>query len=202
MLIPDKYPKAEPSPCLLTYAPLNHSLISIQPPNRGNSYDRALSNVYYPRRSWNRVGAVGRVVTYGVEVYDSHGIRDQTREATAKARAVPEHVIIIGKLGLPSDTHTHTHREGRSRVRSTRVRKSREVHTRGERGNREEYFYCSTSCLSRFSWPLGRPVEKPGRYSSLDESAFYPTYPRVTEGCCLDFSSRIWVIGLNLSSAF
>lgn len=40
--------------------------------------------------------------------YDSHGIRDQARERTAKARvAVPEYVIIIGKLGLPSDTHTH-----------------------------------------------------------------------------------------------
>lgn len=42
--------------------------------------------------------------------YDSHGIRDQARERTAKARvAVPEYVIIIGKLGLPSDTHTHIH---------------------------------------------------------------------------------------------
>lgn len=43
----------------------------------------------------------------GVEVHDSHGIRDRTRERTAKARAVPEHVIIIGKLGLPSDTGGH-----------------------------------------------------------------------------------------------
>ena len=41
--------------------------------------------------------------------YDSHGIRDQARERTAKARAVPEYVIIIGKLGLPSDTYTCTY---------------------------------------------------------------------------------------------
>lgn len=104
--------------------------------------------------------------------YDSHGIRDQARERTAKARvAVPEYVIIIGKLGLPSDTHAHiytcvntyvyvcvhrcrniyVHVGERSRV-GRLGSASHARHARGGRGNREEYFYCSTSCL-RVAFP-------------------------------------------------
>ena len=82
--------------------------------------------------------------------------RSRTRERIAEARAAPEYVIIIGSLGLPSDTDTHIRTEGGSRVgrlgsgshaRHTGERKGSEQTAEEGRRRKREFFYCSTSRL-------------------------------------------------------
>lgn len=113
------------------------------PTNHGSQVDCTL--FYFPPSEDHfalHVLECVRVVTYGVKVYDSHGVYViGTREQTAKARAVPEHVIIIGKLGSPSDIARGLREGERSGGRSTRVRKSREADPRPDvkRGRRSTF---------------------------------------------------------------